>query len=195
MTRSFVAKEKSERLAHWLIVILTAVALIEAGWLLVRIGSPQNSLTLTPLYQALVGEEESSPDRSFELEQPGQVRRIINREVGLVGEPLTVEDLVRELSRLQKDGQLSQKEQTELAPLIAQAQKLREQLLTSQKNLDQLETEIRESALEIVGLLTPQQRELLIRQRDQVAVRGMEAPYWEALLQALETAKPPEEKP
>lgn len=176
----------SEKMVNCFIVFLALVALVEAGILLRSISSDNNRVTFTPLFHELTGGEPGTKDRSFELENPQKVNQVIHRQLGLVGEVLTLEDIVRGVDQLHRNGKINKELTSKLQPKIRRAKELRGELLECQEQTDAAHKKMGSLAEKIVAQLTPKQRSGIISQRDRVAINGMEAPYWDALLRVLE---------
>jgi hypothetical protein len=181
-------------LGRWSTFALAAICLLEAGLLLWRVWSPRNSVSMTPLYRALLGETSGEADRSFALESPGVAARIAARSGAALVEPVSLEDTVNFLDALIAEGRLTLDQQRALAPLVEQAERLRADLAACQARISEAEDLLRKQANEIAAGLTDEQRTALLASRDRTA-RANKDTYWEALAAVLHAADKPAESP
>jgi hypothetical protein len=178
----------NDKIWRIIILVLAVIALIEASLLVQNAFSNKNRVTLLPLFQNLRKTvPETGRDGSIALESGQTVDQVINRSVAVVGLPITIEDVVRGIARLEDQKQLPMDLAKSLGPHIHQADQLRRDLLECQQEINQVQAQIRTLSIEVALKLSPEQRKDILAQRDEQAIGNMEAPYWDALIFALES--------
>lgn len=120
------------------------------------------------------------------LQGPGLAEGRVQARAAAVGDYVNVEDLARGLLAAEQGvpgvPPLTEAERAEVAPLIAEAERHRQELLATEQRLAGAQQALAEQARRIAAGLTPEQRAWILAERDRISVGGIEAAYWEALL-------------
>jgi hypothetical protein len=169
------------RAADVTLSVLLGLALVQAALIAHRDGEPRAGTF------ALVGPGDSQGT----LQAPQGAARAIEARVGAVGDFLTIEDLARGVLALEQGSlpgvePLSASEKARLKPILEQAARDRDDLLSTEGQIAAKEAELGAKAREIALTLTPEQRAWVIAQRDAVSVGKVEQSYWDELLKTLD---------
>jgi hypothetical protein len=116
---------------------------------------------------------------------PGAETRAVAAEAAAVGELLTIEDLIRACWALSARPEglpgappLSAEERAALLPLVERADQQRRALLAVEAELAAAEGRLGAAAAAAAGGLDPAQRALIMNERDQISVGGVEEAYY-----------------
>lgn len=116
---------------------------------------------------------------------PGAETRAVAAEAAAVGELLTIEDLIRACWALSARPEglpgappLSADERAALLPLVERADQQRRALLAVEAELAAAEGRLSAAAAAAAGGLDPAQRALIMSERDQISVGGVEEAYY-----------------
>jgi hypothetical protein len=167
------------RLGDVVFLVLLGLAVLQAGLLAFRPPPGQS-------YLHLLGRGENPSLLSAD----GKAEHAVAAKVAVVGDYLTIEDLVRgtlllEEGRLPGVKPLSPRERGRVVKLLATATEHRDELLRTEAEIASSEEELRQEALRIVAELSPEQRAWILAQRDAVSVGRIERSYWAELARML----------
>ncbi len=170
--------------ARWLDIAALLCLIAALAVLLVR-GEQRGGVLLVPMLL---------PNEPLDgLMAPGaDVARLQSRGE-LMGEPITIEDLIRLSWALVRQPEalppgtapLSPEERAALLPLVERADAERAALLEVERRLAAAEGRLGAATVELAAELSPAQRAVIQAERDQVSVEGTEAVYYDALKQGL----------
>lgn len=173
---------KNKNFALILILLLSCIFLVQSWIILGRMNKTRKVAAFMPLL--VRGERHSSHD----LERPGAQSAKILEKVGRIGPTIALEDMVRGISLLGKkvNLSLSPDQKSKISTILKSAYKKREELLRCQGEILRLQREIPALGARIYDFLTPEQKEHIIFDRDEISLKEFEEPAWENLIKSVE---------
>lgn len=175
-------KNKRSYISFAVIFILFLSALIQLQHIVAQIKKTKRVPVFMPLL--VPGEDYSS----YDLQRIGaQAAKILER-VGRIGPTISLEDMVRGVLFLEEKEYLplSKKQKIKVLGIIREAYKKREELLDCQRQIVTLSEEIPVLGDKIYGLLTSEQKNYIISNRDNISLKEFEEPSWKNLIGSLE---------
>lgn len=172
-----------KRLPDLLLLLLLAIALVQAGLLLSHDGGVTG---VTVLLQ-------TASDPPGALQTSGGSEVALKARVAGVADYMTVEDVARGALALQRGelpgvAPLDDDERARLGAILHDAATHRDELLAVEGEIRGLESALRARTAEIARTLTPEQRAWVMARRDQVSIDQVERAYWDELLGAAAAA-------
>ena len=126
-----------------------------------------------------------------DLELAGVETMMILQKAGRLGPTVSIEDFVRGLLWLSKEGgehELTKAQKEKLLPVIKDAYNKRLQLLTIYDEILKLENDLPAQAIQAAEKLSDLQIETIKNARDKISLLGFENDYWLELIAYLESA-------